>query len=200
LKPGIFTDDVFRKTIDLAAALEVPTVVTFSGCPGAGPRDESPNWIIAPWPPEYLDALAWQWGTKLIPYWQKAAGYATEHGLKIALEAHPGFCVYNPETLLRLRAACGPSIGINLDPSHLFWQGIDIPSPSTPFGKLSSMCMRRISLSIIPNYVKMACLMARATSGCRSGLGYFAAWDGDMESWSGSRSCHRYVWLDMTTS
>jgi sugar phosphate isomerase/epimerase len=120
-------DEVFRKTVDLAAALEVPTVVTFSGCPGAGPRDESPNWIIAPWPPEYLDALAWQWETKLVPYWQEAAGYAIERGLKIALEAHPGFCVYNPETLLRLRAACGPSIGINLDPSHLFWQGIDIP-------------------------------------------------------------------------
>ena len=29
------------------------------------------------------------------------------------------------ETLLRLRAAVGESIGANLDPSHLFWQGID---------------------------------------------------------------------------
>ena len=38
---------------------------------------------------------------------------------------HPGFCVYNPETLLRLRAAVGPEIGANFDPSHLIWQGID---------------------------------------------------------------------------
>jgi sugar phosphate isomerase/epimerase len=33
--------------------------------------------------------------------------------------------VYHPETLLRLRAAAGPVIGANFDPSHLFWQGID---------------------------------------------------------------------------
>ncbi len=38
---------------------------------------------------------------------------------------HPGFCVYNPETLLRLRAAVGDVIGANFDPSHLIWQGID---------------------------------------------------------------------------
>jgi sugar phosphate isomerase/epimerase len=38
---------------------------------------------------------------------------------------HPGFVVYNPATLLRLRAAVGPMVGANLDPSHLFWQGID---------------------------------------------------------------------------
>ncbi|MGI5878723.1 MAG: sugar phosphate isomerase/epimerase family protein, partial [Christensenellales bacterium] len=38
---------------------------------------------------------------------------------------HPGFCVYSPETLVRLRDAVGPVIGANFDPSHLFWQGID---------------------------------------------------------------------------
>ena len=38
---------------------------------------------------------------------------------------HPGFVVYNPETLMRLRNAVGDIIGANLDPSHLFWQGID---------------------------------------------------------------------------
>jgi len=45
--------------------------------------------------------------------------------VKIALEMHPGFLVYNPETLLALRAATGPELGVNFDPSHLFWQGID---------------------------------------------------------------------------
>jgi sugar phosphate isomerase/epimerase len=38
---------------------------------------------------------------------------------------HPGFVVYNPRTLLRLRAEVGDVIGANMDPSHLFWQGID---------------------------------------------------------------------------
>ena len=38
---------------------------------------------------------------------------------------HPGFCVYNPATLLRLREAVGDIIGANFDPSHLIWQGMD---------------------------------------------------------------------------
>ena len=38
---------------------------------------------------------------------------------------HPGFLVYNPKTLLKLREAVGDIIGANFDPSHLFWQGID---------------------------------------------------------------------------
>jgi sugar phosphate isomerase/epimerase len=38
---------------------------------------------------------------------------------------HPGFVVYSPETMLRLRSIAGASVGCNLDPSHLFWQGID---------------------------------------------------------------------------
>jgi sugar phosphate isomerase/epimerase len=33
--------------------------------------------------------------------------------------------VYNTYTLLRLRDAVGPIVTANLDPSHLFWQGMD---------------------------------------------------------------------------
>ena len=62
----------------------------------------------------------------LIPYWKKTAEFCLAHGVtKIAFEMHPGFCVYNPETLLRLRSAVGDIIGANFDPSHLIWQGID---------------------------------------------------------------------------
>jgi sugar phosphate isomerase/epimerase len=128
-------DELFRKTVRLAERMNVPVVVTFSGCPGGGPEDKIPNWITTPWPPEYLDVLAWQWEQKLIPYWSEAAQFAADHGIKVALEAHPGFCVYNPETLLRLRAATNTSLGINLDPSHLFWQGMDLPSVIATLGK-----------------------------------------------------------------
>ncbi|MGI8521136.1 MAG: sugar phosphate isomerase/epimerase family protein, partial [Actinomycetota bacterium] len=69
--------------------------------------------------------LEWQWDEKLIPYWATEAAVARDHGVKIAFEMHPGFPVYNPETLLRLRSAVGDQIGANYDPSHLFWQGID---------------------------------------------------------------------------
>jgi len=121
-------DTLFRKSVRLATQLGVSTVVTFSGCPGGAPPDTTPNWITAAWPPEYAEALAWQWDERLIPYWRDAATFAADHGIRVALEAHPGFCVYNPETMLRLRAATNPALGINLDPSHLWWQGIDIPT------------------------------------------------------------------------
>ncbi len=116
----------FMDTVLLAEKLGIDTVITFSGCPGGGPDDKTPNWVVCPWPPDFTAAVRWQWEEQLIPYWQKMAPWAAEHGVtKIALEMHPGFCVYNPETLLRLREAIGPSIGANFDPSHLFWQGID---------------------------------------------------------------------------
>jgi sugar phosphate isomerase/epimerase len=114
------------KTIELANALEVGVVNTFSGCPGDGPDARCPNWITSPWPPEFLETLAWQWDEVAIPYWREEAERAASLGLRVALEMHPNFIVYNPETLLRLRAAAGDAIGANFDPSHLTWQGIDV--------------------------------------------------------------------------
>lgn len=120
-------DETFRKTVRLAEKLEVPVVVTFSGCPGDKKQGNCPNWIVAPWPPEFLETLTWQWEKKVIPYWKNAGKFAADHGIKVALEAHPGFVVYNVETALKLRAAAGKSIGVNFDPSHFFWQGVDVP-------------------------------------------------------------------------
>jgi len=114
-----------RKTILLAQKLGVPVVIDFSGCPGDSDKSKYPNWVTSPWPPHYQDLLKWQWEKKVIPYWTKRAKFAADHGVKIAIEMHPGFVVYSPETMLRLREACGPAIGCNYDPSHMFWQGID---------------------------------------------------------------------------
>ena len=111
----------------MAAQLGVDTVITFSGCPGDCESSKNPNWVTCSWPPEYLETLDWQWNEVLIPYWKNTVETAKQIGIKkIALEMHPGFCVYNPSTLLRLREAVGDVIGANLDPSHLFWQGIDV--------------------------------------------------------------------------
>jgi sugar phosphate isomerase/epimerase len=119
-------DESFRRTVLLAERLEVPVIVTFSGCPGGSPADKMPNWATYRWPPEYDQVLKWQWSERVIPYWKQAAKFAREHGIrKIALEMHPGFVVYNPHKLLRLREAVGEEIGANCDPSHLFWQGCD---------------------------------------------------------------------------
>ncbi len=118
-------DATFRTTVRLAERLEVPVVVTFSGCPGDSAEARHPNWVTTPWPPEFLDVLDWQWEQRALPYWQEAAAFAANHGVKVALEPHPGFLVYNVETALRLRAAAGPNLGVNFDPSHFWWQGID---------------------------------------------------------------------------
>jgi sugar phosphate isomerase/epimerase len=127
-------DEVFRRTVRLAELLEVPVVVTFSGCPGDSNGAKSPNWVTTAWPPEYLEILDWQWEQKAIPYWTDAARFSSDHGVKIAIEAHPGFLVYNVETALRLRLAAGPGLGVNFDPSHFFWQGVDVPSAIRALG------------------------------------------------------------------
>jgi sugar phosphate isomerase/epimerase len=118
-------DRVFRQTVRLAAEMEVPVVNLFSGCPGDSETSKYPNWVTCAWPPDFETIRTWQWEQKVIPYWQEAGKFAADAGVKLAFEMHPGFVVYNPETLLRLRAAVGPVIGANFDPSHLFWQGID---------------------------------------------------------------------------
>lgn len=116
----------FVNAVLLAEKLGVDRVVTFSGCPGGSPADRQPNWVTCAWPPEYQEIKKYQWEDVLLPYWDKTAAFAREHGInKIAFEMHPGFCVYNPETMLRIRAAIGNTLGANFDPSHLFWQGID---------------------------------------------------------------------------
>jgi sugar phosphate isomerase/epimerase len=117
--------EVWRSTVQLAEALEVPVVNAFSGCPGDRDGGRWPNWVTCAWPPDFLELLEWQWTEKVIPYWMDESEYAAERGIRIGFEMHPGFVVYNPESLLRLRAACGDAVGANFDPSHLFWQGID---------------------------------------------------------------------------
>jgi len=117
--------DVHRKTVMLAEKIGLKTVVNFSGCPGDSDKATKPNWVTCPWPPDFLEILEWQWAKKVIPYWSKEARFAKNHGVRVAFEMHPGFVVYNTETMLRLRKECGSNLGANFDPSHLFWQGMD---------------------------------------------------------------------------
>jgi len=121
-----YYDEVIRKTILLCEKVGIHQINTFSGCPGDHPGAKYPNWVNCPWPNDYLEILDYQWNEVLIPYWKDLVAFAKEHGVnKIALELHPGFAVYNTDSLLKLREAVGPEIGANLDPSHLIWQGME---------------------------------------------------------------------------
>jgi len=118
-------DAELRNAVRLAQALGVPVVNGFSGLPAGAPGDRMPNWVTCPWPPEFGQMLDYQWNEVAIPYWRELEQFAAGHGVKIAFEMHPGMLVYNVETLLRLRAATGPALGCNFDPSHLWWNGVD---------------------------------------------------------------------------
>lgn len=116
----------FVDTVHLAEELGIRKVITFSGCPGDSPTSQYPNWVTCPWPDDFLEVLDYQWNDCLLPYWQKAGQIARESGVRVALEMHPGFCVYNTASMLRIRREIGDVMGANLDPSHLIWQGNDI--------------------------------------------------------------------------
>ncbi|MRG84801.1 sugar phosphate isomerase/epimerase family protein [Salinibacillus xinjiangensis] len=118
-------DELFDKTVKLASQLGIPVVNTFSGCPGDHEEAKYPNWPVSPWPNDYQEVLKWQWEEKVIPYWKEKAELAEKYNVKIGLELHGGFSVHTPANLLYLRKHCGPAIGANLDPSHMWWQGID---------------------------------------------------------------------------
>jgi sugar phosphate isomerase/epimerase len=119
--------DDFVKTCQLARKLDVHQVNTLSGCPGSDPKAERPSWIVSPlFAEDFLLALEWQWREQVVPYWLSACHIATENGVRIGVEMVPNCVVYNVETLQKLRNEVGETIGANLDPSHLFWQGADV--------------------------------------------------------------------------
>lgn len=120
--------DDTEKTIRLAGLLGVRKIVMMSGLPPASPGDRIPNWTTytVRWPATLKDCLDYQWNEVAIPYWHKLVLRAKECGVeKFALENFSSMLVWNPETLFRLRAAVGPMVGLNLDPSHLIWMDAD---------------------------------------------------------------------------
>lgn len=120
--------DVAFKTMELAGLLGVKTVVMMSGLPAGAPGDAIPNWVTytTSWPPTLRDVVKYQWNDVAVPFWKKLVAKAKECGVgKIALENFSSQLVWNPETLLKLRNAVDPMIGMNLDPSHLWWMGAD---------------------------------------------------------------------------
>ncbi len=66
---------------------------------------------------------------------------ASEVGVeKYALENFSAMPVWNPETLFRLRNEVGPTVGMNLDPSHLMWMGADLIASARALGSAIHHC------------------------------------------------------------
>lgn len=115
-----------RAAIELAGLLGVRQVVTMSGQPGGHPGCPAPSWVVEPWHSAYTDVLDYQWREEAVPFWREIETRARQAGVRVCIEMHPHNLVYNPATLVRLiDAADSTQIGAEMDPSHLFWQGIE---------------------------------------------------------------------------
>ena len=115
-----------RDSIELAALLGVKRVITMSGLPGVDAGSSLPSWSVLPWESSTLHAMTYQWNDVAIPYWKEIQAQAAGADVKVCLEMHPHNLVYNPATMQRLATEIGAThVGAEMDPSHLFWQGID---------------------------------------------------------------------------
>ncbi|PWH06581.1 sugar phosphate isomerase [Brachybacterium endophyticum] len=122
---GIGHAEDLRRTIELAGALEVPEVVAMSGTPGTDPGAGYPAWIVNPWNGIDLEILEYQWSVA-VPFWKRMDALARERDVKIAFELHPRNLVFSPPTFEQFLERVEPTnIGVNLDPSHLFWQQME---------------------------------------------------------------------------
>jgi sugar phosphate isomerase/epimerase len=117
---------VTRDTIVLAERLGIDRIVLMTGCPGTPTSTDYPNWVTMSWPEDFVELLNWQWDSVAIPFWKEMAAFAAQHGVKrLCFELHPGMLAYNISSFERLRQAVGPIVGVNLDPSHFFYQNMD---------------------------------------------------------------------------
>ena len=117
-----------RGAIELAALLGVDTVVTMSGCPGGRGTSDSTGVFAVSWLCCDDEPLwEWQFREHVVPFWRELSAWAETAApeLRICLELHPGLTIFGADSFARLRAEVGPNIGINLDPSHFWWQGVD---------------------------------------------------------------------------
>jgi len=107
--------DYLLKLIDQAAAMGVPVVCTFAGAlPGTGIPDTIPEFKRV---------------------WTPIIKHAEERGIKVAIENCPMFCgypfqgmniAYKPEAWdLMFEAVPSPNLGLEFDPSHLYWLHVD---------------------------------------------------------------------------
>jgi sugar phosphate isomerase/epimerase len=115
-----------HRTIEVAALLGIKRVVTMSGLPGGHPGATAANWVVNPWDSQWLDVLDHQWNEVAVPFWKDIQARAAAADVKVCIEMHPHNLVFNPPTLQRLVEQTNAThVGAEMDPSHLFWQGID---------------------------------------------------------------------------
>jgi sugar phosphate isomerase/epimerase len=115
-----------KRTIELAGKLGITDIVCMSGTPGSDPSAKYPSWVVNPWDGIYLEVLEYQ-KSVVDPFWREMDQRAQDNGVKLALELHPHNVVFTPVNFLEFAERIdAKNVGVNMDPSHLMWQGMDI--------------------------------------------------------------------------
>lgn len=126
-----------RRAVEIAGLLGVKRIVAMSGLPAAHAGGTAPSWTVVPWDSVYLDTLDYQWREVAIPFWRDIDARARAADVKVCIEMHPHNLVFNPATLERLVTETDAThVGAEMDPSHLFWQGIDPVAAVEHLGEL----------------------------------------------------------------
>ena len=171
----------------LAEQLDVPVVVTFSGCPGDGPDARHPNWVTTPWPPEFSTCSPGSGRSAPSLTGTTRPRSPRDHGVKVALEPHPGFLVYNVETALRLARRGRSESRRQLRPEPLLLAGHG-PGRDHPGAGRSDLPRPRQRRGPEPGRVALnGVLDTKSYRELASGPGCSAPWAGDTTSWRGSR-------------
>jgi len=115
-----------RRAVTIASLLGVKRIVAMSGLPAAHDGGRAASWVVNPWDSQFLDTLDYQWKEVAIPFWKDIQARARDADVKVCIEMHPHNVVFNPGTMERLATEINAThVGAEMDPSHLFWQGID---------------------------------------------------------------------------
>lgn len=123
---GIKHSNDLKNTIKLAGLLDVDEIVCMSGLPGSDPTAKYPNWVVNPWDNTYMEIKRYQLEVA-VPFWKEMDKRAGDAGVKLAIELHPHNLVFNPNGFMHFAELIdAKNVGVNMDPSHLMWQGLDI--------------------------------------------------------------------------
>lgn len=110
--------DGMMKTAHAAKAMGVSVVTGFMG---------SPIWKYLYSFPPTTETMIEDGFAEIVTHWGPIFDEFDRAGVRFALEIHPGEIAFDLYTMQRLIDAFGgrETLGVNFDPSHLIWQGID---------------------------------------------------------------------------
>jgi sugar phosphate isomerase/epimerase len=106
-----------KKSAQVARMLDVDVVTGFTG---------SPIWKYLYSFPQTTEEMIEAGFQEIYDLWTPILAEFRKHGVRFALEVHPGeiaFDYYSTKRLLE-KFKDWPEFGLNFDPSHLLWQGV----------------------------------------------------------------------------